>query len=474
MQDARFWKEYFDQENRINEKEYIVSIFGNKSVQVNDCNCTCDDELKMFARFSNLLRHDLFSFANVIENGIYVLESYKEINNEIGNYLYCNNLAPTLDTTKTMDTINNKQHVENKIVFKIWGQLQTIVDEYIPFKNMIAHITRLCYQLHDQRGGFVDCDKLYIATANVFHKEEENNDDNNDTLLIPKGSILQYNYTNSYQVIKSSFDKFSTDMFATEKNHNVNEKKEDCFFIFDNQFDQQLTIKSLSYIYSVLLYQFTFDFDSKSELLFVGSRMLCTNRLLSFKDCNIKTNRLTIKHWSKVFSLSDNDDKDDEKDKDNDNDEILAARLLPILTNEVTKSLPSDMQGSYDLNRCQRFIVERNKESPTLAVLKIDGDDNSQIDVIGLVLIFVIEKEIKLGYLLKKDAWGNGYATEIVSAFVDYCKRDSKFKYIIQTVAGGVEKDNIASQKVLLKSGFKIDQQQSDDENLMFVLHLQQ
>lgn len=58
-----------------------------------------------------------------------------------------------------------------------------------------------------------------------------------------------------------------------------------------------------------------------------------------------------------------------------------------------------------------------------------------------------VEAEIKYAFL--KDCWGKGYASEIVPAMLAYGATEQGLDRIIATVASA----NIASQRVLLKSG---------------------
>ena len=69
-----------------------------------------------------------------------------------------------------------------------------------------------------------------------------------------------------------------------------------------------------------------------------------------------------------------------------------------------------------------------------------------------------INGEIELGYSMFKNFWGNGFATESVSGGLNYAFNTLKLKKIIAIT----QVENIASQKVLLKSGF-IQQDNIDD-----------
>lgn len=71
--------------------------------------------------------------------------------------------------------------------------------------------------------------------------------------------------------------------------------------------------------------------------------------------------------------------------------------------------------------------------------------------IVGVVLIAPLEDgpEIEIGYMFGKDHWGNGYATEICTAGAAWA-----FAHLpIEHLVGVVFPENIASQKVLTKSG---------------------
>lgn len=60
------------------------------------------------------------------------------------------------------------------------------------------------------------------------------------------------------------------------------------------------------------------------------------------------------------------------------------------------------------------------------------------------------QPDIELAYRLHKKYWGRGYATELAKALIHWAFENLKFEKIV----AAAEPENIASQKVLLKSGF--------------------
>lgn len=67
---------------------------------------------------------------------------------------------------------------------------------------------------------------------------------------------------------------------------------------------------------------------------------------------------------------------------------------------------------------------------------------------------------VEIGYAVEPPYWGLGYATEAVAAMVAWAKQTGA-----GTIKASTEKDNVASQKVLLKNGFR---QVSETETLLW------
>ena len=81
-----------------------------------------------------------------------------------------------------------------------------------------------------------------------------------------------------------------------------------------------------------------------------------------------------------------------------------------------------------------------------LLPMPIDKDDT---DFSLVVMGQMPDAEIEIGFFLKRSAWGRGYATEA-------CKRLLQFAFqevSLNEVVASVDEDNVASKKVLEKSG---------------------
>lgn len=156
------------------------------------------------------------------------------------------------------------------------------------------------------------------------------------------------------------------------------------------------------------------------------------------QNCAFETGRLQINGWHS--SGANNWPSAD-----------LIEAVISILTPAVTRSLPPGWQGDYTTGRAKRWIEERDAESTVLGVV-----ERASGQTIGLMLLAEgtmhggDATEIRLGYLLAEAAWRQGFASEMVSGFVEWCRKQPE-KIV---VLAGVEADNLASIRVLEKCGF--------------------
>jgi ribosomal-protein-alanine N-acetyltransferase len=174
--------------------------------------------------------------------------------------------------------------------------------------------------------------------------------------------------------------------------------------------------------------------------------------------CSFETSRLVVDEWHRWA-------------KHGRSDSSLLHVIPSIMTEPVTRSLPSHWQGAYDVDRARGWIAERDREGPTLMVA-----DRSTGEALGLLILHELEADdeegvdIRLGYMLAERAWGRGLASELVAGFVDWCRSQGG----IRSIAGGVAHDNPASIRVLEKNGFRPlrETQQHSDGELIFELSL--
>lgn len=80
--------------------------------------------------------------------------------------------------------------------------------------------------------------------------------------------------------------------------------------------------------------------------------------------------------------------------------------------------------------------------------------DNKLIGRCGLIPQLVDgQKEVEIGYLLAKEYWGRGLATEAAIAIKNYGFQQLNFNRLISLIVP----ENIASQKVAIKNGMKYE-----------------
>ncbi len=79
------------------------------------------------------------------------------------------------------------------------------------------------------------------------------------------------------------------------------------------------------------------------------------------------------------------------------------------------------------------------------------------------------ESDFHLGYALLPEAWGKGYATELVKSGLDYFFKHSQQKEVFAIT----EKEHLASQKVLYKAGFLLKGEHKEEEKNLLLFRFQ-
>ena len=172
-----------------------------------------------------------------------------------------------------------------------------------------------------------------------------------------------------------------------------------------------------------------------------------------FTDTRFETERLQVKPWQTMFQ--DPQTRSGSK-----------AAIKALLTPSVTQFLPEPMQLDAGSGALEAWISARNKESDVLCVR-----DKRNDHFLGLLILAAFpetEKSVtvRLGYFLVEKAWGQGLATELLKGLVHYCL-DQRQSF---ELLGGVEKANGASASVLVKAGFSLVPQQSNEQSETYQL----
>lgn len=171
------------------------------------------------------------------------------------------------------------------------------------------------------------------------------------------------------------------------------------------------------------------------------------------KSCSFTTQRLAVREWHTRSEFPP---------------QRLADFVSALLTTRVTQSLPAAWHGPYAVDRAQEWMKDRDREGVTLLAV-----ERASRTPVGLVILTETDhesggSEVRLGYLLTESVWGQGLATELVRGFAEWCRTAD-----VATIVAGVTRDNVASRRVLEKSGFLCDPSTEDAAEQRFELRLQ-
>ena len=154
--------------------------------------------------------------------------------------------------------------------------------------------------------------------------------------------------------------------------------------------------------------------------------------------CEFETTRLKVSRLEKYFS----------KSKVNSN---FSKQIIAILSDEVTQSLPNGWQEISTVSQAVTWITDR-KSDGLVSVITVRPKE----EVVGFLFLseeHTIKRKgvnIRLGYLLAKKVWGQGLGSELIGGLVEWSKKSGN----ISLISGGVNTNNIASSRVLVKNGF--------------------
>ncbi|MBS2963733.1 GNAT family N-acetyltransferase [Actinocrinis puniceicyclus] len=109
------------------------------------------------------------------------------------------------------------------------------------------------------------------------------------------------------------------------------------------------------------------------------------------------------------------------------------------------------VQPDHDPFTCYR--IDRRMDGTAIGTIGFHGPPDAR-------------RQVTIGYGLVPMSWGNGYATEAVHALIDFCRAHAD----VASLAADTNHDNAASQRVLVKSGFRLVRQ--DRELLYYELEL--
>ena len=137
--------------------------------------------------------------------------------------------------------------------------------------------------------------------------------------------------------------------------------------------------------------------------------------------------------------------------------------LATILTSKVLAQLPPSMQlERQDQAAVSEWVAALDRDADVMAVF-ID------YRLVGLLILSVgPDNNQHLGYLLSESVWGKGLASELVRGHVSALEASG----LAYRLLGGVGVENPASARVLIKSGFRLEPELSDDKTDVYVLQI--
>lgn len=123
--------------------------------------------------------------------------------------------------------------------------------------------------------------------------------------------------------------------------------------------------------------------------------------------------------------------------------------LERLLNNENVSKWLLHVPFPYSLSDADEFIEKcKSNKADHLFAIEKDG-----VLIGGIGIHIKGEHKAEIGYWIGEEYWGKGYATEALKKVVTIAFKDLNLKRIY----AGTFEDNLASEKLLLKCGFKYE-----------------
>ena len=127
--------------------------------------------------------------------------------------------------------------------------------------------------------------------------------------------------------------------------------------------------------------------------------------------------------------------------------------------------LPEVLYVEQERDAIARWTADRNAEAEVLAVR-----DLKHSALLGLLVLADVSEDddsstLHLGYMLAEEAWGKGYATELLSGLIEHLQSCGS----VSRIQSGVVIDNKASARVLEKVRFTKSDRLSTEDTEVFV-----
>ncbi|KAJ5118688.1 hypothetical protein N7476_011044 [Penicillium atrosanguineum] len=96
-------------------------------------------------------------------------------------------------------------------------------------------------------------------------------------------------------------------------------------------------------------------------------------------------------------------------------------------------------------------MLPENRPGSNNYAIFIKNANSDERAVIGVVGVHRIDPTPEIGYILHPAAWGKGYATEAVAAFIQHFWQA---RPDLDTIEAKVDEENLSSRRILYKCGF--------------------
>ena len=156
------------------------------------------------------------------------------------------------------------------------------------------------------------------------------------------------------------------------------------------------------------------------------------------QQLNLVTERLLINRYCALGAANQSIPNND-----------LYKSIKMLLTPNVVKSLPEYFQNVSTDKAAQAWLDTINQEGELLLIRS-----KTEHELIGCIFMHEATADIvHIGYLFAEHHWGKGFAKESLSRLIDTLSASSSSL----TLIAGVERNNVASIKLLSILGFKLN-----------------
>lgn len=134
--------------------------------------------------------------------------------------------------------------------------------------------------------------------------------------------------------------------------------------------------------------------------------------------------------------------------------DVCLDDIKQVLSPDVTRFLPQSLHNIDSSEKVNNWLEAQLAQSQVVGIYH--KEDNK---LIGLLIIYVENTTVHLGYLFNKAYWGGGLAKEMLGSFIDFSKNNTDWSALI----GGVHIDNHASSHLLRRFHFTQQKTPSSD-----------